>query len=124
MLVVMAAANGDAVGSVLDLVVWLLFFIVFLILGAIILKRLRTNAKAGPVDEESGGIAPYERLLREGLITRDEFESIRRNLRDQMVYEIYQEEKVQKPKEKAKKQRRGTDDRESRLEALLRSERR
>ncbi|MBR3219748.1 MAG: hypothetical protein IKF77_07480, partial [Thermoguttaceae bacterium] len=77
-----------------------------------------------PGDTSFGGLDSYEAMLREGLITFDEFEMIRKNLRDQMVHEIYVEEKYQKAKEKAKKQRRPADDRESRLEALLRSERR
>ncbi|MBO7678662.1 MAG: hypothetical protein J6S75_03230, partial [Thermoguttaceae bacterium] len=97
----------------------------FLILGALLLKRLRAGAKGElPGDTSFGGLDSYEAMLREGLITFDEFEMIRKNLRDQMVHEIYVEEKYQKAKEKAKKQRRPADDRESRLEALLRSERR
>ncbi|MBO7680919.1 MAG: hypothetical protein J6S75_14780 [Thermoguttaceae bacterium] len=126
MLVVLAIRMpGDVTDSVLELIIWLLLFIAFLILGALLLKRLRAGAKGElPGDTSFGGLDSYEQMLREGLISFDEFEMIRRNLRDQMVHEIYAEEKYQKAKDKAKKQRRPADDRESRLEALLRSERR
>lgn len=126
MLVVLAVrTTGDVTDSVLELIIWLLLFIAFLILGALLLKRLRAGAKGDlSGDTTFGGLDSYEGMLRQGLITFDEFEIIRKNLRDQMVHEIYVEEKYQKAKEKAKKQRRPADDRESRLEALLRSERR
>ena len=126
MLVVWAVRmTGDVTDSVLELIIWLLLFIAFLILGALLLKRLRAGAKGElPGDTSFGGLDSYEAMLREGLITFDEFEMIRKNLRDQMVHEIYVEEKYQTAKEKAKKPRRPADDRESRLEALLRSERR
>ena len=126
MLVVLAVrTTGDVTDSVLELIIWLLLFIAFLILGALLLKRLRAGAKGDlSGDTTFGGLDSYEEMLRQGLITFDEFEIIRKNLRDQMVHEIYVEEKYQKAKEKAKKQRRPADDRESRLEALLRSERR
>ncbi|MBQ1456820.1 MAG: hypothetical protein IIZ25_13330 [Thermoguttaceae bacterium] len=126
MLVVLAVrTTGDVTDSVLELIIWLLLFIAFLILGALLLKRLRAGAKGDlSGDTTFGGLDSYEGMLRQGLITFDEFEMIRKNLRDQMVHEIYVEEKYQKAKEKAKKQRRPADDRESRLEALLRSERR
>ncbi|MBQ3453788.1 MAG: hypothetical protein IJG25_02875, partial [Thermoguttaceae bacterium] len=61
--------------SVLELIIWLLLFIAFLILGALLLKRLRAGAKGElPGDTSFGGLDSYEAMLREGLITFDEFE--------------------------------------------------
>lgn len=95
------AAGSPGSGSLAELFLWLLAFILFIIIGLTILKKLRSEANSEfqqPSNEDM--MAPFEKLFQQKLITYDEYQMIQKNLRNQMVYDVY---KAEKKEEKVKK---------------------
>lgn len=117
------AAFGDSLDSILELILWVLALIAFLIIGTSVILRIRREATEGTGSASDEDIMEqFDRYLEKKLITYDEYEMIRKNLRDQMVYDVYMMEKQEKENKKRKKNRKekiSEQDKEERLKTLL-----
>lgn len=90
-----------------DLATWILLFIIFLFGGIIVLHHIRNNAKS-ETDQDSDEtiLDQIETLYERKLITYDEFQMIRKNLRDQLVVNAIESEKRAEKRAEEKKQRK------------------
>lgn len=117
------SVNQDPSMAAVELVLWIVIFIAALILGVLYLKKLRADAKAKPQAPSDQDISSqFEEYYRQKLITYDEFQMIQKNLRDQLVFEVYQADKREKENVKRRKNRQTTMDeseKEKRLKSLL-----
>lgn len=117
------SANQDPTTAAVELVLWIVIFIAALILGVLYLKKLRADAKAEPsAPSDKDVMDRFEEYYRQKLITYDEFQMIRKNFRDQLVFEVYQADKREKENVKRRKNRQPIMDeseKERRLKSLL-----
>lgn len=115
--------RSDSSESVVELVLWIVIFIAALILGVLYLKKLRKDAKEGAfTSQENDIMSQFEEYYKQKLISFDEFQMIRKNLRDQLVYDVYQADKREKENTKKRRSRQPVFDeseKERRLKSLL-----
>ena len=101
------AVHSPSPGTLAELYWWLSAFIIFIIGGLLVIKKLRSEAKADfSSTDQSNPMASFEQLFRQNLITYDEYQMIQKNLRNQMVYDVVQTEKIAKKRKNDEENRR------------------
>ena len=96
--VLLASGGGGVdVGLVAETILWILALIAFIILGLAILMKIRReekDARAGSLAGE-GQVDRFRALYEKNLITFDEFQTIKKNLRDRLVYDVLHRENTE-----------------------------
>lgn len=110
------AVDSPDPGLLAEFFLWLLALIFFIIVGLLILKKFKNEANTDfQHSSDEDVMAQFEKLLQQKLITYDEYQMIQKNLRNQMVYNVYSEEKKEEKAKKDIENRRVKPDKRSRM---------
>ncbi len=94
---------------------------IFLLIGIFLVSRIRHQREEPKQREDEVSMNLFQQLYRDRLISYEEYQAIKKNLRDHLVYEVYENE-IAKSVSKRSVRRKETfseQDKEERLRQLL-----